>query len=67
MKKDRSYLLDHHAFPRLNIERNMVLLNINNMENNEKKDLSKDDIQQLLKKEIGSMISNRMKIMGKSK
>lgn len=32
-----------------------------------RKDLSQDAIKQLLKKEISSMISNRMKIMGKAK
>lgn len=34
MKKEKSYLLDHHAFPKLNVDRNMMLVNMSNIENN---------------------------------
>jgi hypothetical protein len=45
----------------------MMLVNLKEDRNSGRSDLSQDEIRQLLKKEIGSMISNRMKIMGKAK
>ena len=64
-------MLDRHPFPRVNVDKNVMLINLNHEDSaptlEVRPAIDAETIKAILKKDINSMISNRMKIMGKAK